>query len=336
MMVAGRPGFRPAPGWREAKILSMAIYITEDDVRALVTVDDAMAALEQAFAHWGAEGTVNMPRRRMPLPERSMNLMAASLPADGVCGHKAYFGGCQYFSLFSLTDRKMLALMEASTLGATRTGAATGVAAKYLAREDAATVGLIGTGRQARTQLIAACRARPIRQARVFSRTEEKRTRFALEIASELGLEVTPATDAESCIRGADIAIAMTTSAEPVILGDWLAPGAFVAGTGANAYARQELDTAVLTRAGRVVTDQRDQARVEARELIDLAEAGMLSWDEVIELGDIICGRAPGRQSDDEITVYKSLGIALEDVAFGKMIYDRAVAQGVGRHIDGT
>jgi len=314
----------------------MALYITEEDVRALVTVDDAMAALEAAFAHWGADGTCNLPRQRLPLPVRSMNLMAAALPSEGVFGHKAYFGGCQYVTLYSIAERKMLALIEARTLGATRTGAATGVAAKYLAREDAATVGLIGTGRQARTQLVAACRARPIRTARVFSRTKEKREKFAADMTAELGLEVIPVADAKSCIAGADIAIAMTSSVEPVILGDWLAPGAFVAATGANAYSRRELDAACVRRAALVATDQRDQARIEARELIDLADAGALAWEDVVELGDIVAGRAPGRTSDGAITIYKSLGIALEDVAFGKVIYDRAAAAGVGRHIDGT
>jgi ornithine cyclodeaminase/alanine dehydrogenase-like protein (mu-crystallin family) len=170
----------------------------------------------------------------------------------------------------------------------------------------------------------------------VFSRTKEKREKFAADMAAELGLEVIPVADAKSCIAGADIAIAMTSSVEPVILGDWLAPGAFVAATGANALARRELDDAAVLRASRVVTDQRDQARLEARELVDLVAAGALAWDDVVELGDIVAGRAPGRTSDDEIIAYKSLGIALEDVAFGKAIYDRAVARGVGRHIDGA
>jgi ornithine cyclodeaminase/alanine dehydrogenase-like protein (mu-crystallin family) len=137
-------------------------------------------------------------------------------------------------------------------------------------------------------------------------------------------------------VRGADIAIAMTNAAEPVIFGDWLAPGAFVAATGANARARRELDDAAVRRAARVVTDDRAQARIEARELIDLADAGQLDWDDVVELGDIVAGRAPGRMAADQITLYKSLGIALEDVAFGKMILDRAVAHGRGTPIAGA
>jgi len=308
----------------------MALYITDAEVRRLVGMEDALAALEGAFAHWEADGTANVPRQRMKLPVRSMNMMAAALPAEDVFGHKAYFRGCQLFTLFSIGERRLLALIEAQTLGALRTGAATGIAARRLARADARTVGLVGAGRQGRTQLMAVCATHDIREVRVFSRTSETRDAFASGMADTLGIPVVASPDAESCIRGADIAIAMTNSAEPVILGDWLAPGAFVAATGANAYARRELDDAAVLRADRIVTDQRSQARMEARELIDLADAGGLVWEDVVELGDIVAGRAPGRQSDDQILVFKSLGIALEDVAFGKVIYERALAAGAG------
>jgi alanine dehydrogenase len=308
----------------------MALYITNAEVRELVGIDDALNALEGAFAHWGAEGTANVPRQRMPLPVRSMNLMAASLPAESVFGHKAYFRGCQLFTLFSIEEQRLLAVIEAGVLGGLRTGAATGIAARRLARKDSKTVGLIGAGRQGRTQLMAVCATHPVEMVRVFSRTAETRDAFAAEMAKELGIEVTAAPDAESCVRGADIAIAMTTASEPVILGDWVTPGMFVAGTGANAYARRELDEATVLKADIVATDQRDQAKIEARELMDLTAAGKLAWDDVVELGDIVTDRAPGRTGDDQITVFKSLGLALEDVAFGKVIYERAVAAGIG------
>jgi alanine dehydrogenase len=308
----------------------VALYITNEDVRGLVGIDDALAALEGAFAHWDADGTANVPRQRMPLPVRSMNLMAAALPAEDVFGHKAYFRGCQLFTLFSIGEQRLLALIEANVLGALRTGAATGVAARRLARKDSAVVGLVGAGRQARTQLMAVCATHPVHEVRVFSRTRDKCDAFAAEMAKVLDVEVKPAADAESCVRGADIAIAMTSASDPVILGDWLAPGMFVAATGANAYARRELDDAAVLGADIVATDQRAQAQMEARELMDLADAGKLGWEDVVELGDIVAGRAPGRTKDSQITVFKSLGLALEDVAFGKVIYERAVAAGIG------
>ncbi|HEX5327340.1 MAG TPA: hypothetical protein VFW75_11780, partial [Acetobacteraceae bacterium] len=206
----------------------MALYLTEDDVAALAGVEDAIAALDAAFACWGRDGTVNLPRQRLPLPQRSLNLMAASYPAAGVFGHKAYFSGCFYLTLYSVPERRMLALIEAGGLGALRTGAASGVATRRMARDDARTVALIGVGRQAATQLRAVCAVRRIERVRVYSRTAETRETFAGAMRSGLGVAVEPAADAESCVRGADIVITATNSATPVVLGNWLSPGCHV------------------------------------------------------------------------------------------------------------
>jgi ornithine cyclodeaminase/alanine dehydrogenase-like protein (mu-crystallin family) len=166
----------------------VALYLTEDDVTALVGVEDAIAALDAAFACWGQDGTVNLPRQRLPLPRRSLNLMAASYPAEGVFGHKAYFSGCFYFTLYSIGERRLLALIEANALGALRTGAASGVATRCMAREDAREVALIGAGKQAMTQLQAICAVRKIERARVFSRTAATRAAFAREMCDRLGI----------------------------------------------------------------------------------------------------------------------------------------------------
>lgn len=311
----------------------MALFLSEEDVGRLVTMDDALNALESVFGHWGKNGTSNLPRQRLPLPVRSLNLMAASAPDLGVCGHKAYFGGCHYVSLFSLEQPRLLALIQAGRLGAIRTGAASGVATKYLARKDAKSLGIIGTGRQARTQILAITAVRDIREVKVFGRNKERRDSFISEAAEALNCVIRPAESAESCIRDSEIVVAATKSSDPVIFGDWLAPGTHVNAIGANGYARREMDDETLLRASIVATDQRDQARVEARELIDLAEAGKLDWNNVIELGALVQSENPGRGDDSDITVFKSLGIALEDVAFAKTIYDRAVAAGAGTAI---
>lgn len=308
----------------------MALYLTEADVGALVGIEDAIGALESAFAVWGRDGTANLPRQRLPLPRRSINLMAAVLPAEGIFGHKAYFGGCHLFSLFSIEERRLLALIEAGTLGALRTGAASGVATRRLARDDARTVALIGAGRQGRTQLMAMCAVRPIERARVFSRTAEMTKAFAASMSAELGIVVEPSIDSESCVRGADIVITATGATEPVVHGAWLASGSHVNAIGANAYARRELDEEAVLRADLIATDDRSQARIEARELIDLADSGRIDWDDIVELGAIVRNEAPGRPRPDAITVFKSLGIALEDVAFGNVIYRRAVERGIG------
>ena len=308
----------------------MALYLTEEDVEALVGVEDAIASLDAAFAHWGQDGTVNLPRQRLPLPRRSLNLMAASFPAEGVFGHKAYFGGCYYFTLYSIAERRMLALIEASALGAIRTGAASGVATRHMARDNARTVALIGAGKQGTTQLQAICAVRRIERARVFSRTAETREAFARAMSKKLDIAVEPAADAESCVRGADIVITATNSATPVVLGDWLSPGCHVNVVGANAVTRREVDGAAVQRAALVAVDDRAQARIEASELIDLAAAGRLDWNNVAELGDIVRGAVPVRRGAGDITLFKSLGIALEDVAFGNMIYRRALERGRG------
>ena len=308
----------------------MPLYVKDGDVDSLVDINDAITALEEGFRHWRRDGTENLPRQRLPLPVRALNLMAASLPALGICGHKAYFGGCHHVTLYSIEEKRLLAVIEAGRLGAIRTGAASGVATRSLAREESSVVGVIGTGRQARTQLLAMAAVRPVRTVRVFGRDAERRQSFATEMAVALSCDVEPCDTAEACVRDAHIVVAATNSSEPVVQGDWLAPGSHVNAIGANGYARRELDDAAVLHAALVATDDRGQAQTEARELIDLTRDGKLNWDDVVELGDLVQRNHPGRGGDNDITLFKSLGIALEDIAFGKVIYDRAVAAGRG------
>jgi len=308
----------------------MPLYLTEDDVGRLVGVGDAIEALEQGFPYWDRDGACNMPRQRLPLPQRAVNIMAASVPPLGVFGTKVYFRGCFHVTLYDIEARRMLALIEAGLLGALRTGAASGVATRLLARPDAATLALIGTGRQARTQLLAVAAVRELAQVRVYGRDAGKREAFAREMSGDAGIDVEPCDSAEGCVRGADIVVAATNASEPVVLGDWLAPGAHVNAIGANAYARRELDEDAVRRAALIAVDDRDQATVEARELIDLAAAGALDWADVAELGPLLRGDVPGRKDAGDITLYKSLGVAFEDVVFARLIYDRACAEGAG------
>jgi alanine dehydrogenase len=309
----------------------MALYLKEEDVAKLVGVGDAISALETVFAEWGTDNVFNAPRQRIKIPQRAMNLMGASWSSGDICGHKAYFSGCFYVSLYSISQKRQLAQIEANGLGAIRTGAAGGLATKILAREDATSLGVIGSGRQAWTQVLAIAEVRKLETVRVFSRDETKREAFVAEIVKEIDCEVVAAKSAEACIRDADIAVTVTTSAEPVLFGDWLAPGTHLNATGANGYARREIDDAAVMRASIVSTDQRQQAKVEARELIDLTESGSISWDDVVEIGALLRGDVAGRKSEDQITLFKSLGIALEDIAIGKVIYERAIAAGVGQ-----
>jgi ornithine cyclodeaminase/alanine dehydrogenase-like protein (mu-crystallin family) len=310
-----------------------AIYITEADVSRLVTVKDAIAALEELFASWGQLSTWNIPRRRAPLPGGSFNLMGASYGAKNVYGLKAYAGmkGGQFHTLlYSSTEGKLKAMIEADLFGQLRTGAASGLATQLLANPDAQTLGMIGVGRQSRTQAIAVCAVRPIKRVLVFARTPESREAYARSLEKELGIEVRAAASAEACVREANVVVTITKSAVPVLRGEWLAKGTHVNVAGANAGDRREVDGETVLRSAIRVTDQLEQAMKEAGELRDLVAADKLKWTDVRELGDLVSGRAPGRQSPSDITLFKSLGIALEDVAFGELVYQRALAAGVG------
>jgi ornithine cyclodeaminase/alanine dehydrogenase len=312
----------------------LPLYLTEADVARLVTMKDALATTGEAFAAWRAPGTTNIPRARAPVPPGFLNLMGATYRPRGVLGHKSYFGPTSHFCLYSITEGRLAAVIESDLLGQLRTGAASGIATRALARPDAKVLGVIGTGRQARTQVAAVCAVRPIKTVRVFSRTPEKREAFARQMQSEPGVEVVAAASAEACVRGADVVTLITKSAVPVCRAEWIAPGAHVNAAGANAADRRELEAETVLQARVLVTDHRAQAQIEAAEFIDLAKAGRLDWANVHELGDVVAGKAPARTSPDQLTLFKSLGIALEDVALGELIYRRALEAGAGRPLE--
>jgi alanine dehydrogenase len=311
-----------------------AIYLTEADVGRLVTVKDAIVTLEELFATWGQPSTSNLPRQRAKLSGGAFNLMGAAYGAKNVHGLKAYAGvkGAQFLSLlFSSSDGKLKAVIEADLFGQLRTGAASGLATKLLANPDAHTLGVIGTGRQSRTQVVGVCAVRPIKRVLVFARTPEHREDYARAMEKELGVEVLPAPSAEACVGEADVVVTITKSAEPVFRDDWLARGAHVNAAGANSGDRREVDADTVLRAAVKATDQVEQAKVEAGEYRELVAAGKLAWSDISELGDLVTGKAKGRTSLSDLTLFKSLGIALEDVAFGELVYQRALAAGVGK-----
>ena len=311
-----------------------AIYLTEADVQRLVTVKDAIATLEELFATWGQPSTANIPRRRARLPGGALNLMGASYGAKNVYGLKAYAamkGGQFHTLLYSSVDGKLKAMIEADLFGQLRTGAASGLATKLMANPDARTLGMIGTGRQSRTQAVAVCAVRPIKRVNVFARTPESRESYARSLEKELGIEVRPAPSAEACVAEADVVVTITKSAEPVCRAGWLAKGVHVNAAGANSGDRRELDGETVLRATVKVTDHVEQARMEAGEFRDLVAAEKLDWSDVRELGEVVTGKIKGRTSPSDLTLFKSLGIALEDVAFGELVYQRALAAGVGK-----
>jgi alanine dehydrogenase len=316
-------------------IMTAPIYLTEEDVQRLLTVDDALAALGECFAHWHDPDTGNIDRNRARSGSGNFNLMGATYGHKNVYGLKAYFAGksgARYHTLlYSADSARLLAIIEASLFGAIRTGAASGIATKLMAKPDAHSLAVIGAGKQAIHQVAAIVAVRPIKTISVYTRTLETRTAFAQALEKQFSIAASTAADAPSCVAGADVVVTITKSAEPVCRGAWLSEGVHVNAAGANAADRRELDSDAILRADLLVTDARSQAQAEAAEFRDLAAAGRLDWNDVHELGDLACGKIRGRQSERQITVFKSLGIGLEDVAFAEVAYHRAIAAGVGK-----
>jgi alanine dehydrogenase len=311
-----------------------ALYLTEVDVQRLASVKDAIAALERLFETWSDPATVNLPRQRAQIGEDLFNLMGAAWGAGEIFGLKAYFAAARprfQVLLYSSRDGALKATIEADHLGRMRTGAASGLATRLLANPEARVLGIIGAGRQALTQVAGVCAVRKIEIVRVFARTAERRAGFAKQIERALRVAAEPATSAEAAVGDADIVVTITKSAEPVVQANWLKSGVHINAVGAVAAERREIDDETVLRATVRATDQLAQARIEAGEYRDLIAAGRLQWQDVAELGDILTEKAPGRRSRADITLFKSLGMALEDIAFADLIVRRAHERGIGR-----
>ena len=306
----------------------MPLWLSEDDVASLVTPAEAVPVIEACFARMAAGEVELMPRRRFFVGDATFAVMAAADAGLGAAGLKSYavvegrlaFVVC----LFDLADGALVAAIAADRLGQVRTGAASGVAAKYLARAGATTLGLIGAGWQAESQLAAIRAAVPsLARVVVSSRTPDRAAAFAERHGAEVA--ETPA-DAGAC----DVVVTATTSRDPVLRGDWVVEGALVCAIGANDPSARELDNLVLQRASLVCCDSLEDARLESGDLIEPVAAGTLDWLEVHELHQIVAGELPGRQSERDIVVFKSNGIAPWDVALAHEVVGRARERGVG------
>ena len=320
----------------------MALVLKEADVAQLLTMPDAINVLETVFRQQspaeGEQQALNRPRSRLQPPGAILHFMVAAAPGLSVYGFKAYTvarpGKARFaVMLFSTEDGRLLALIEADTLGQMRTGAASGLATRYLARQDAASVGIVGAGWQARSQLQAVCAARQIKTIRAAGRNPERLRAFCDEMSAHLGVVVTPVETPEAAVRDADIVITATNSKDPVVSGEWLKPGAHLNVMGSNWGNRREVDERAIERSDLIVIDSKEQGMIEAGDLLIPAQQGAFSWDRARELHEVVTG-AIGRQRPDEITLFKSLGLALEDIAVAEHIYKRARERGVGEELD--
>jgi len=316
----------------------MALYLTESQVEHILTMPDAMREVENALREMARGNAINRPRQRVRVPNGVLHVMPAGLPTRGYIGFKYYsaFKGKTrfWFHLIDASTGELRAVMQADRLGQQRTGAASGVATIFLARSDASAVGLIGAGWQAESQLQAVCVARSIRRISCFSRTVERRNAFAKRMSALLNIETHPAESAEAAVRNADIVITATNSREPVLRGEWLKPGAHINAVGSNRAEARELDNDAVRQSAFICVDSIEQARIEAGDLLQPIEQGILSWEHVPELGDVVAGKVKARVKNADVTLFKSLGIALEDVAVGAWVYERAREMGIGQKID--
>jgi ornithine cyclodeaminase/alanine dehydrogenase-like protein (mu-crystallin family) len=314
----------------------MALFLDERCVAGLLTMEDALAAVEEVFREQGRGNVVNVPRVRAPLKGGVLRITAGVLSYRGLYGIKvsstAVFGrnAGRMFSLYREESGELCAIVQVFGMGALRTGAASGIATKFMANANAGVLGVLGSGRQARTQVEAICRVRRIAEAKVYSPTKENRERFCREIAGAHGLKATPVDSPEAAVRDSEVIVSATTSETPVVQGRWLAAGAHVNAIGANYEHRRELDTAAVRAAAFIAADDPEQARYEATDLIEPVKEGVLTWDRVRSLADVVSGNVQARAAASDITLFKSLGVAIEDVALAARAYEKALAQGAG------
>lgn len=317
----------------------MALLLTEADVRKILTMPLALEAVEQSFRHLADGSAVLHSRQRLHNPGKSyLHYMAAGDSTTGYMGLKIYTSsrhGLRFLiPLFSVTSGDLIALIEGDYLGQMRTGAASGVATKFLANPEAQAVGIIGTGSQARTQLEAVAHVRKIERVKAFGRDAQRREEFARVMTSRLQVEVRPAGSAEEVVRDADIVITATTSTEPVLLGTWLKAGVHINAIGANFPQKRELDDEAVRRASLIAVDSLEQSKTEAGDLIQAFGNESSRWGAVRELAEIAAGKVPGRREAAEVTIFKSNGIAIEDIVVGGRLYEIARKQSIGNEVE--
>lgn len=315
----------------------MALFLSENDVKQLLTVDLAIAAVESAHRDLALGQAQDTPRARTRLPQSALHILQGALPASGVFGYKAYTsnrsGNRFLVYLFDVATGQMDAVVEADYLGMIRTGAASGVAAKWLARPDAAVAGVFGSGWQAEGHVRAICAALPLARVKVFARQADKLRDFCARMSEATGVRVDAAASAEDTVRGSDLIGTVTTAAQPLFEAEWLEEGTHINAAGSNALIRQELSEAAIRRCQLVTVDSVPTALAEAGDLFPLLEKGRLHARQLVELGEIIVGRHGGRNSAGQLTLFESQGMAIQDLAVAARVVALARQQGLGDEI---
>src|SRR6202521_3133063 len=314
----------------------MTVHISEAEVREVLNMPMAIEAVEEISRKQASEEVVVHPRRRFELPGGGFfHYMAAADYSRGFIAMKQYTNVrgklCFLVPLYEMATGDLLALIEADYMGQLRTGAASGVATKYLARKEARVAAISDTGGQARTQLEAVPAVRKLESARAYGRDAVKREKFCKEMSERLGIPVLPSATAGEAARGADIVSTATTASQPVLSGADLTPGVHINAIGANHAHKREFDDEAVASADVIVVDSVEQSRQEAGDLIIAFHGDEICWTGVKKLSDVVAGKVSGRSSDTEVTLFKSNGIASWDLAVAMQVYAKAREKGLGR-----
>jgi len=316
----------------------MALFLKDEDVAQCVTMDAMLEAIESMQRQYGDGQAHNMTRRKIIADSGMLSVMGGGLFHQGLLGVKTYtvVKGAYSFqvSLYDANTGELLLYTQANRLGQLRTGATTGVAVKHLANPEDATVGIIGTGGQAPTQLEALSKVRGIKKIKAYSRTQERREEFARRMTDTMGVEVSAVTSNEDAVRDCDIVLCIAATMDPVVEGSWLKDGSTLIGAGPTTWRAREVDEAVITRAGKLIVDSTEQAAIEAGDLCSAVDKGIIQWSKVHELRHVVSGAVTGRDSKDQVVYAKIMGTGVADVAAAKLAYDSAKAAGLGTEMD--
>lgn len=316
----------------------MVLYLSEFDVRELLSMSDAIQVLQDTFEQQGRRNIINNPRQRVRTGKSMLHYLAGALPHLGVMGYKAYTSSREGLAfrvfLHDIESGKLLSIMDGNYMGMIRTGAVTGLATKFMSRKDSSTLGVFGTGFQAEGQIMAVCEVRNISTIKVFGRDETRKNNFCKIMSEKVSARILPVRNPDEVLKDADIIVTATTSSTPVFDGKQIKEGIHINAIGGNFLFKSEVDERTIERSDIIAVESIEQCKLESGELMPMIEKGRLSWDQVFELGYLVCGKENGRTGENDITLFKSVGIAVEDICVARFLYDEALKTKTGSEID--
>lgn len=311
-----------------------ALFLTEQDVSELLDIRSTIKVVDAAFRQWADGKLENVPRRRAQSTGFVLHSMSAAAEYLSLACWKQYAttraGARFHVGLYDTTNGKLAALIEANRLGQLRTGAATAVAVGYMAAQETSEMGLFGAGYQAESQLEAVAAVLPLKRVFVYSRDANRREAFAERMAARLNLEIEPVDRPQLAAEEVPLVVTATSSREPVFSGEWLDENALVCAVGSNWLHKAEIDSVTVRRADHIVCDSIEACQHEAGDFVEAIERGNFSWDRAVNLADVVAGRAVGRSHAPGIRLFKSVGLAMEDLAAAAEVLKRAHLEGRG------